>query len=176
MTAFDNLYACLRAGFRSRLDAPFLRLADGTVLSYRDIDDLSARVAGSLRARGLVAGDRLVAQVGKSPQAVALYLGCLRAGVVFVPLNEGYTDLEVDYFVGDARPRMVVAAPGRDVPHHGAEVLTLDHGGGGSLADLVRRDRRRIGISRPVRGRPRRCSTRRAPPASPRARCSRPRT
>ena len=137
MPAFDNLYACLRAGFRSRLDEPFLRLLEGSVVTYRDIDDLSARVAGSLRARGLVAGDRLVAQVGKSPLAVALYLGCLRAGVVYVPLNEGYTDLEVDYFVGDARPRMVVAAPGRDVPHGGAEVLTLDQRGGGSLAELV---------------------------------------
>ena len=136
-SAFDNLYACLRAGFRSRLDEPFLRLPDGTVLTYRDMDDLSARVAGSLRARGLVVGDRLVAQVAKSPLAVALYLGCVRAGVVYVPLNEGYTDLEVDYFVGDARPRMVVAAPGRDVPHGGADVLTLDHRGGGSLAALV---------------------------------------
>ena len=54
-------------------------------------------MAGSPRARGLVVGDRLVAQVGKSPLAVALYLGCVRAGVVYVPLNEGYTDLEVDY-------------------------------------------------------------------------------
>ena len=140
MTAFDNLYACLREGFGRRLDEPFLRLVDGTFVTYDEIDDLSARVAGALRRRGLVAGDRLVAQVGKSPLTVALYLGCLRVGVVYVPLNEGYTDLEVDYFVGDARPRMVVSAPSRNVPHGGAEVLTLDEQGGGTLADLVAGD------------------------------------
>jgi malonyl-CoA/methylmalonyl-CoA synthetase len=137
VTAVDNLYGCLHAGFRSRLDRPFLRLPDATVLTYGDIDELSARVAGALRTRGLAAGDRLVAQVGKSPLAVALYLGCVRAGIVFVPLNEGYTDREVEYFVGDARPRMVVAAPGRDVPHGDAELVTLDQAGGGSLAELV---------------------------------------
>ncbi|MCU1391810.1 MAG: Acyl-CoA synthetase (AMP-forming)/AMP-acid ligase [Ilumatobacteraceae bacterium] len=133
----ENLYATLRESFAGRLDAVFLRLPDGSIVTYRDIDDLSARVAAVLDDRGIVAGDRLVAQIGKSPLAVALYLGCLGVGAVYVPLNDGYTNDEVGYFVADARPSLVVGIPGRDLPVGDAPLLTLDDAGAGSLADLV---------------------------------------
>jgi malonyl-CoA/methylmalonyl-CoA synthetase len=81
-----------------------------------------------------VPGDRVAVQTGKHWQALALYLGCLRAGLVYLPLNTGYQRSELDYFFGDAQPRVIVCGPenlglvatlARD-----ATVLTLDaHGG-----------------------------------------------
>ena len=132
-----NLYAVLRAAWTERLDAVFLRLADGSVVTYGEIDDWSARVAAVLHEAGVVEGDRVVAQIAKTPSAVALYFGCLRVGAVYVPLNEAYTFDEVAYFIGDARPVLIVAAPGRDVPADGIRVMTVDQDGGGTLADLV---------------------------------------
>ncbi len=104
----DNLYAFLRRGFADRLETPFL-LRDGRPsVSYGEIDRLSAQVAGLLRRLGVLPGERVVAQVGKSPLALALYLGCLRSGAIYVPLNTAYTATEVDYFLRDARPALFV--------------------------------------------------------------------
>jgi len=103
---------------------PCLLLDDGTTWTYADLDARSAALAGALRRAGARAGDRLVAQVAKSADAVALYLACLRLGVVFVPLNTAYTAAEVAAFVEDAEPSLVVddarlaalaAAPGPPV-------------------------------------------------------------
>ncbi|MCU1389295.1 MAG: matB, partial [Ilumatobacteraceae bacterium] len=107
MDASHNLYAILRDGFADRLDAVFLRMADG-VITYRDMDAQSSRLATALGERGVRPGDRVVVQVGKSADAVALYLACLRVGAVYVPLNEAYTDDEVAYFVDDAQPVLVL--------------------------------------------------------------------
>ncbi len=56
-------------------------------------------------------GDRVAVQVEKSPEAIFLYLACLRAGAVFLPLNTAYTLAELGYFFGDAEPRLVVCDP-----------------------------------------------------------------
>jgi len=87
---------------------PCLHLDDGTTWTYADLDARSAALAGALGRAGARAGDRVLAQVAKSPDAVALYLACLRAGVVFVPLNTAYTAAEVQGFVDDAEPALVV--------------------------------------------------------------------
>jgi malonyl-CoA/methylmalonyl-CoA synthetase len=68
-------------------DAPFLRLMDGAVVTYRTFLAESARLAHALVAAGLEPGDRLAAQIAKSPEALALYAACLQAGIVFLPLN-----------------------------------------------------------------------------------------
>ena len=89
-------------------------------------------------------GDRVAAQVEKSPEALFLYLGCVRAGAVFLPLNTAYTLAEVEYFVGDARPALLVARPGAArrssrrsrKAQRRAPVETLAADGAGSLADL----------------------------------------
>jgi len=77
-------------------------------LTYGAMNELVDRVAAALAERGVVAGDRVVAQVEKSPEAVALYLAALRVGAVFVPLNTAYTTAEIDYFLGDADPKVAV--------------------------------------------------------------------
>lgn len=87
---------------------PCLHLDDGTVRTYGDLDRASSRLAAALAARGVDVGDRVVARVEKSPEAVALYLACLRGGFVYVPLNTAYTDEEVDFFVADADAALFV--------------------------------------------------------------------
>ena len=67
----------------------------------------------ALASLGVKPGDRVAAQVEKSPEALFLYLGCVRAGAVFLPLNPAYTLSEVEYFVGDARPALIVGDPAR---------------------------------------------------------------
>jgi malonyl-CoA/methylmalonyl-CoA synthetase len=83
------------------------------VFSYADTIELSGRLANALIARGAKPGDRVAVQVEKSPEAIMLYLACLRAGAVYLPLNTAYTQTEIEYFISDAEPRVVVCAPER---------------------------------------------------------------
>jgi malonyl-CoA/methylmalonyl-CoA synthetase len=85
-----------------------LETSDGRRLSYADMDALVRRLAGALIELQVAPGDRVVAQVDKSPEAVALYLACLDVGAAFVPLNTAYTFAELEYFLGDAAPSLAV--------------------------------------------------------------------
>ncbi len=130
----------LFGAFRERIDnpeAPFLQAPDGTVVSYDGMLRRSAQFANALVALGVAPGDRVASQVDKSIDALFVYLGCLRAGGVFLPLNIGYTDKEVEYFVGDAEPLVVVCMPERGAAVSGiakscgvAHVETLADGAG----------------------------------------------
>ena len=92
---------------------PFARWVDGRLYTYQDMLDASARFANVLVARGVKPGDRVAVQVEKSLEAVMLYLGCVRAGAVFLPLNTAYTPAEVEYFLSDAEPTLFVCDPAR---------------------------------------------------------------
>jgi malonyl-CoA/methylmalonyl-CoA synthetase len=135
----DNLYSLLAGRFPA--DAPCLILPGGTRYSYADLDRESARYANLLAGAGLKKGDRVAAQVEKSPEALFLYLGCVRAGFVFLPMNPAYQRGEVEYFLNDARPGIFVCSPksfeqaqelawAARVPH----VHDLGERGDGSLA------------------------------------------
>lgn len=106
-----NLYALFQSRFPTDADAPFLRLPSGRCVTYAQTDDGAARMAAVLAEAGVTAGDRVVVQVDKSPEAVWLYLACLRAGAIYIPLNTAYTPAEVEYFLGDAEPRVLVCRP-----------------------------------------------------------------
>ena len=108
-----NLYHQLYQRFSIDLSAPCLELPDGTCYSYNDLDNWSGGMAATLAQLGAAPGDRVVVQVSKSPAAVALYLACLRGGFVLVPLNTAYTSHELEYFIGDATPAIVVCDPAR---------------------------------------------------------------
>jgi len=121
-------------------DRAFITTADGRVLTYGGLDALSARLAHALQAQGVKPGDRVAAQVEKSPEAIALYLACVRAGAVWLPLNTAYTRAEVAYFVEDADPALFVAAPGREDMATGVAVASLGTDGqSGSLLELAAR-------------------------------------
>ena len=104
----DGFFGLLRQRFDPALDRPFVRVPGGSTVTYRDMDTRSALAAGWLNSQGVSAGDRVVVQIPKSIDAVALYLGVLRRGAVYVPLNPAYTEAEVDWFVSDAEPVAVV--------------------------------------------------------------------
>jgi malonyl-CoA/methylmalonyl-CoA synthetase len=130
--------------FRSRMPAPerlLMQTDDGRSLTYGDMLAHSAQLAHALVQSGVKPGDRVAVQVEKSPEAALLYLACVRAGAVFLPLNTAYTLAELGYFFGDAEPRLVVCDPARaaDIAPlaeaSGALVATLGRDGEGSLTD-----------------------------------------
>jgi malonyl-CoA/methylmalonyl-CoA synthetase len=129
-----NLYALFESHFPAGAEQPLLLIPGGRVIHYDDIKAASARLAHALVAAGCQSGDRVAVQTDKHWQALALYLACLRAGLVYLPLNTAYQRSELDHFFADAQPRVIVCNPenlglvatlARD-----ATVLTLDaHGG-----------------------------------------------
>jgi malonyl-CoA/methylmalonyl-CoA synthetase len=97
-----NLYDILAAGFPADRSKPAFLFSDGSACSYGELETAAAKFAGHLVVQGVQPGDRVALQADKSEVAVALYLGVLKAGAVFLPLNPAYTPSEVDYFIGDA--------------------------------------------------------------------------
>src|SRR5579871_4310302 len=116
----------------------FIANSDGRVLTYGGLNALSARLARALVGLGVEPGDRVAAQVEKSPEAIALYLATVRAGAVWLPLNTAYTRAELAYFVADAEPALFVTAPGREDMVTGVKVVSLGMDGeSGSLLELA---------------------------------------
>ena len=141
----DNLYALFESRFPADRGRPFIETDTGRIYSYRDLAAILARYANLLVKLGVAKGDRVAVQVEKSPEAIFLYLACLRAGAVYLPLNTAYQKAEVEYFLTDAEPRVVVCRPETQaaiaevaakakVPH----VLTLGQADDGSLPDQAR--------------------------------------
>lgn len=126
-----NLYSELDTVFEQSAAQDCLRLGNGDVLRYGDVRQMVARMGDFLVDQGVKPGDRVVAQVEKSPENLCLYLATLRCGAVYVPLNTGYTAAELDYFVGDAEPAVFVGAE----PRTDVNSFTLDGAGAGSLMD-----------------------------------------
>ena len=93
--------------------ARFCELPDGRNYTYSDVLDVSGRFANVLVSLGVKPGDRVAVQVPKSIEALMLYLGAVRAGAVFLPLNTAYTRNEIAYFLKDAEPTVFVADPKR---------------------------------------------------------------
>ena len=82
----------------------FIETHDGKRFSYADLLARSGAYAGALAGLGVRPGDRVAVQVEKSAEVIFLYLGAVRAGAVFLPLNTAYTGPEIAYFLGDAEP------------------------------------------------------------------------
>lgn len=108
-----NLYAAYQRCF-PEADSVLLTTADGTVYTYADAERCSAQAANFLVSRGLAPGDRVSVQVEKTPQALWLFLGVVRAGLIFHPLNPAYTDQELAYFLSDAGTSLLVCDPARE--------------------------------------------------------------
>ena len=107
-----NLFAALRAGFPADLDACAIETADGEALRYtwRDLDSATAKIANLLDSLSLPAGSRVAVQTEKSVEALMLYLAVLRAGLVYLPLNTAYQAGEVEYFIANSEPAVVVCS------------------------------------------------------------------
>jgi malonyl-CoA/methylmalonyl-CoA synthetase len=104
----ENLFAALRAAFPARLDDIAVETDNGLCYSWRDLDRASAMMANLLVQLDIPPASRIAVQVEKSVEAMILYLATLRAGHVFLPLNTAYQSAEIEYFIGNAEPAVVV--------------------------------------------------------------------
>ena len=115
----QNLYAALRAGFPGDLNSVAVETADGPAgqsfsplyYTWADLDRASARIANLLGFLDLPPQSRVAVQVDKSVENLILYLAVLRAGHVYLPLNNAYQAAEIEYFIGNAEPALVVCSP-----------------------------------------------------------------
>ncbi|MDO5290552.1 MAG: malonyl-CoA synthase [Pseudomonadota bacterium] len=111
-----NLFTALRAAFPADLDSTAIETDSGATYSWRDIDRASAMIANLLQSLDIPPSadgmpPRVAVQVDKSVEALMLYLGTLRAGFAFLPLNTAYQQAEMQYFIGNAEPAVVVCTP-----------------------------------------------------------------
>ena len=107
----SNLFVALRDAFPADLDLVAVETDDGLTYSWRDLDRATAMVANLLDSLDLPPASRIAVQVEKSVEAMVLYLATLRAGHVFLPLNTAYQSGEIEYFIGNAEPAVVVCSP-----------------------------------------------------------------
>ena len=105
-----NFFQHLRQNFPKTMDAPAVWAGELTY-TWRDLDDATAMLANFLDSLGLEKGSRIAVQVDKSVEAMILYLATLRAGYVFLPLNTAYQSSEIEYFIDNAQPAVVVCSP-----------------------------------------------------------------
>jgi malonyl-CoA/methylmalonyl-CoA synthetase len=137
-----NFYAAVEASIEVGGNRVILETDDGRTFSCADLARESAQIARLMIETGAVRGDRIAVQVDKSPASLFLYLACLRAGLVYLPLNTAYQRGELTYFLEDAQPRVIVCRPQsfelmREISARHAHVFTLDEEGRGSLADAA---------------------------------------
>ena len=106
-----NLADLVRAAARRCPDKAAL-VSGRETLTWQALDARVDAVAGGLRGRGLRAGDRVAVHLGNVPDFVVVYFAALRAGLVAVPVNTGYTVPELQHLLGDSGARLVVTTPG----------------------------------------------------------------
>ena len=154
MTGNANLYAHFQQHFPVDLNKQLLTDVDGRGVTYLQADEASARIANTLLQLGAGGGDRITVQVEKSVENLYLYLACLRAGLVYHPLNTAYTASELAYFFGNAEPTIVICASDAlttvesVLPASGIKaLLTLDADGSGSLMQQAENASTQAGVA-----------------------------
>ncbi|MEM9629770.1 MAG: malonyl-CoA synthase [Pseudomonadota bacterium] len=136
---YDSLF-----GKHAGKSTPFLHLPDGSAITHEDFLTIAAQIAHVMTRNGLKPGDRVAAQVQKSPQALALYAACVQAGLVFLPLNTAYTVDELSYFIENSGASLIVCDAGSEpdlapiAEDLGARIETLNADGSGSLTDQAK--------------------------------------
>ena len=139
----NHLYDAL-FGIHLGKDTPFLILPDDRVITHAEFLAKAAQYAHQITAYGLVAGDRLAVQIGKSANALAVYAACVQAGVIFLPLNTAYTGAEVEYFIDNSGAKLVLCDGEKqadmaaicDRLHARLDIMNAD--GSGSFDDAAR--------------------------------------
>jgi malonyl-CoA/methylmalonyl-CoA synthetase len=106
-----NLYALFSSNFPEDKTACCIETGDGLFYSWDDLERATAKIANFLTSLALPDGSRIAVQVEKSPEALMLYLATVRAGFVYLPLNTAYRAVEIEYFVNNAEPAVVVCSP-----------------------------------------------------------------
>jgi malonyl-CoA/methylmalonyl-CoA synthetase len=138
----SNIYELFSARFPVDRSTVFLETIEARRVDFAELEDLTGRYARVLSQHGVAPGERIAVQVETSPENIALYLAALKLGAIYLPLNTAYTDSELTYFLGDARPALLVTRPERmDTAQEIAaksgvsHVLSLGTKADGTLAD-----------------------------------------
>lgn len=125
----------------------FIDSPNGVLYTYEQALGLSSNLVEKFNRLGLKSGDRIAAQVEKSPEAFILYIACLQGGFVYVPLNTAYTISELEYFIVDSDPKLLVCAPEHlgSIKHNEligrvSNIETLGVDGDGSLLQNISQD------------------------------------
>ncbi|WP_025899578.1 malonate--CoA ligase [Sneathiella glossodoripedis] len=137
-----NLFSLFEEAFKSAPDKIAFETETGRHYHFSELLQKSAQFANLLTSAGAGPGDRVAVQVEKTVEAVLLYLGCLRAGLVYLPLNTAYKSAELSYFLEDSRPAVVVCDPQNETSLRSIsedcgvkEVFTLSKTGEGTLVE-----------------------------------------
>jgi malonyl-CoA/methylmalonyl-CoA synthetase len=140
-----NIYAIFAERFLRNPAQVCIETESGKTYTYADVESETAKIASLFASLGAHKGDRLAAQVEKSAEALFVYLAAVRAGLVYLPLNTAYQRGEMEYFLGDAQPAIIVCRPLAEemistlAQASGCKhVFTLDENGGGSLMHACR--------------------------------------
>ena len=150
-----NLFSVIESALSAVPEKSILQSLDGQQMSAAQLLEASDRMAAILVQQGVLPGDRVSVQVDKDFLNVVLYLGVLKAGAAYLPLNSGYTDDEIDYFLSDATPRVHVCTTPRAKSAQAiaqrlsdtrVETLDLD---GGTLRAAFERQTQGLGASVP---------------------------
>ena len=103
-----NLYLTYKEGFPKDLDSTFIENTDGSKISYGELEEESTKYANGLSELGLQPGDRVSVQLNKSHEVVFIYLACLRANLIFHPINTAYKENELSFLLNDAKPSVFI--------------------------------------------------------------------
>lgn len=136
----SNLFNLFKKRFPQDLTRTFIETKNGKQYSYQELINLTSTIESTMTNAGIGKGDRVIFQINKSPEAVFLYLACLKLGAISVPLNNAYTASELSYFLDDIEPGLVVCDPASPIikdnllhTRDNTSLLTLDKHGKGSL-------------------------------------------
>ena len=105
--AIMNLIDLLDSSLRGRRDAIGLEY-DGRTYTFGEIESRSNRLAQLLIGEGFEPGDRLCVYLANCVEMIDLYLACIKAGIIFVPINILYREREISHILqrrGTARDR-----------------------------------------------------------------------
>ncbi|MCP3674119.1 MAG: AMP-binding protein [Gammaproteobacteria bacterium] len=137
-----NLFTHFSEKFSLSTDKVILNTEHEQQYTFSDIDKTSAQIANYFIELGAKVGDRISSQIEKSPEGLCLYFACLRAGLVFHPLNTAYNSSELEYFFGNAEPFAIVCDENNITLIESSlnqcgcvKILTLNGDGDGSLID-----------------------------------------
>jgi malonyl-CoA/methylmalonyl-CoA synthetase len=123
----NDLVDLLLATSRSEPDRHLLRSSTGEIWSYGDLSTRSAQLGHALQSRGIQAGDRIMVQLEKSPDVLALHVAILRIGAVYIPLNTAYTVTELQALVDDAEPVLLVCEAPLELSCPQISLMALNH-------------------------------------------------
>jgi malonyl-CoA/methylmalonyl-CoA synthetase len=134
-----NLYTLIQSRFPADIAKPCFILPDGREISYAMVKQGVGRAAALLRAKGVRPGDRIAAQVEKRVGSIMLYLATLQVGAIYAPLNPAYTDAEIDYFITDLNPKLVIrdVRPFADESHRFEPDHAIEPRSTGDIAAII---------------------------------------